>query len=72
MAALLLTSAMVAPTAHAGNTHLIGSFPANNTVVDGTGRFHKTSGRVRVSGAAELSQYPEQIVFDHLFVMDFD
>jgi len=52
-------------------THILGSFPTDNTIVGGTRRFENTEGKVRVSGAVSLANFPNEIVFDDLFVIDF-
>ena len=53
-------------------THILGSFPSENTIVGGTRRFKKAEGKVRVSGAVSLANFPDEIVFDDLFVIDFE
>ena len=51
-------------------THILGSFPSKDTIVDGARRFRNAKGRVRVSGAVSLANFPNEIVFDDLFIID--
>lgn len=53
-------------------THILGSFPDDDTIVGGTKRFKKTEGKVRVSGGVSLANFPSEIVFDDLFVIDLE
>jgi hypothetical protein len=53
-------------------THILGSFPNENTIAGGTRRFKNASGKVRVSGGVSLANFPDTIEFDDLFVIDFD
>jgi len=53
-------------------THILGSFPGENTINGGTGKYENVEGRVRVSGGASLASFPESIEFDHLFVITLD
>jgi len=59
-------------SANGNSTHSIGGFPSNNTIIDGFQRFSKASGRVTVFGAPNLSFLPGKIVFDHLFLVEFN
>ena len=52
-------------------THILGSFPTNNTIAGGTGFYRKAKGQVRVSGAVSLAHFPDEIVFDDLFVINY-
>ena len=51
-------------------THILGSFPTDNTIEGGTRRYKNASGRVRVSGGVSLTNFPTTIEFDDLFVID--
>ena len=53
-------------------THILGSFPSENTIAGGTRKFRKAEGKVRVSGAVSLANFPNEIVFDDLFLIDFE
>jgi hypothetical protein len=61
-----------------GITHILGDFPAEQTIYSGSRRFHKTEGSVRVSGGNDLRELdlasPETsfITFDYLFVISID
>ncbi|MGD8568514.1 MAG: hypothetical protein PVJ39_10530 [Gammaproteobacteria bacterium] len=61
---------MGSPPANENFTHILGSFPSENTVVGGTRKFRKAEGKVRVSGGVSLADFPNTIVFDDLFVFD--
>lgn len=51
-------------------THITGSFPAGDNIVFGIKKFEDASGSVRLSGGVDMSQFPDTIVFDCLFVVD--
>jgi hypothetical protein len=57
-------------------THVTGAIPdhGENSVLFGTGRFHKASGAARLSGAVNLSALGSDglITFDCIFVIDLD
>lgn len=57
-------------------THITGAVPSpdDNSVLNGTGRFHKASGAARLSGAVNLSALGSDglITFDCIFVIDLD
>lgn len=53
-------------------THITGSFPAENNIVYGTKKFEDASGSVRLSGGVNMSDFPEKIVFDCIFVINLD
>lgn len=55
-----------------GTTHIIGDIPEEsaNSIVSGTRRFAGATGRVRLSGAANLAVSPA--VFNCIFVIDLD
>ena len=61
-----------------GITHIVGDFPAEQTIYSGSRRFKKAGGSVRVSGGNDLRELdllsPETsfITFDYLFVVSFD
>lgn len=46
--------------------------PTHHSVVSGTGRFDNASGRVRLSGAVEMANFPDSIGFNCIFVIDLD
>ena len=64
----------VQPTTHgsAGFTHITGAIPqaGDNNVVYGDGKFKNASGPVRLSGAVDLTNFPEQAIFDCVFILD--
>ncbi len=49
-------------------THILGSFPDENNIQCGTGKFKNVEGRVRASGGVNLTSAE----FDHLFVITLD
>jgi len=52
-------------------THILGSFPATDNIVGGTRRFRELhGGRVRVSGAVSLANFPEELVFDSFYTIE--
>jgi len=59
-------------------THMTGSIPASSGpsgIVDGSGRFDGSTGKVRLSGAVNLSDFftaGNPIFFSCLFIADFD
>lgn len=53
-------------------THILGSLPQGDNIVDGTRRFRKVSGRVRASGAVSQANLPAELVFDTLYVIEFN
>jgi hypothetical protein len=55
-----------------GNTHIIGDIPEEgaNNILSGTNRFAGATGRVRLSGAANLATTPE--FFNCIFIIDLD
>lgn len=54
---------------NAGITHVTGSFPTENNILYGTGRFENVQGRVRVSGGVNMSNTvaANEITFDCFF-----
>lgn len=70
--------ALDAPPEETGITHIVGDFPAEQTIYSGSRRFKKAEGSVRVSGGNDLRELdllsPETsfITFDYLFVVSFD
>ena len=60
------------PPVNENFTHILGSFPSENTIVGGTRKFRKVEGKVRVSGGVSLANFPAEIVFDDLFVFDLE
>ena len=53
-----------------GVTHITGSIPADASgVVGGTGAFDGATGSGRVSGAVNLSNFPNEATFDCLWVL---
>ena len=64
----------VQPTLHgsAGFTHITGAIPqpGDNNVVYGDGKFKNASGPVRLSGAVNLTNFPDQAIFDCVFILD--
>ena len=61
-----------------GITHIVGDFPAEQTIYSGSRRFKKVEGSVRVSGGNDLRELDladpvsSFITFDYLFVVSFD
>jgi len=61
-----------------GITHIVGDFPAEQTIFSGSRRFKKAEGSVRVSGGNDLRELdlasPETsfITFDYLMVISLD
>ncbi len=55
-------------------THIVGDIPAmgTNSIVGGTGRFAGATGRVRLSGAVNMIDFPGAIGFDCIFIIDLD
>ena len=53
-------------------THITGAIPqpGDNSVVYGDGKFKNASGPMRLSGAVNLTNFPSQITFDCIFVLD--
>jgi hypothetical protein len=64
----------VQPKTHgsADFTHITGAIPqaTDDNVIYGDGKFKNASGPVRLSGAVNLSNFPEQATFDCIFVLD--
>jgi len=64
----------VQPTTHgsADFTHITGAIPqpGDNNVVYGDGKFKNASGPVRLSGAVNLGNFPDQATFDCVFILD--
>jgi hypothetical protein len=56
-------------TLNAGITHVTGSFPTDNNILYGTGRFENVQGRVRVSGGVNMTNTvaANEITFDCFF-----
>ena len=52
-------------------THITGSIPVagQNDIIAGTGRYAGLNASVRLSGAADLSAFPNAVTFDCLFVI---
>jgi hypothetical protein len=69
--------ALDAPPEETGITHIVGDFPAGQTIYSGSRRFKNAEGSVRVSGGNDLRELdltsPETsfITFDYLFVVSF-
>jgi hypothetical protein len=63
----------VQPTTHGSPdvTHITGSIPqaGQNDIIAGTGKYAGLEASVRLSGAADLSDFPSQVTFDCLFVV---
>ncbi len=63
----------VQPTTHGSPdvTHITGSIPqaGQNDIIAGTGRYAGLDASVRLSGAADLSAFPNAVTFDCLFVV---
>lgn len=56
-------------------THITGSIPSadsGDSIIGGTHRFENATGTVRLSGAVEMSEFPNEIMFNCLFVIDLD
>ncbi len=53
-------------------THLTGSFPLEPNIIFGQGRFAQATGIVRVSGGVNLTQSPQVVDFNCLFVVNLD
>jgi hypothetical protein len=53
-------------------THITGSFPDEDNIVYGTKKFDDASGSVRLSGGVNMNEFPEKIVFDCIFVINFN
>ena len=53
-------------------THITGAIPqpGDNSVVYGDGKFQNASGPVRLSGAVNLTNFPNQATFDCVFILD--
>jgi hypothetical protein len=53
-------------------THITGAIPqmGDNNVIYGDRKFRNASGPVRLSGAVDLSNFPDQATFDCVFVLD--
>lgn len=43
-----------------------------DTILGGTGRFSDATGSVRLSGAVDMSQFPDQVDFDCIFIATLD
>lgn len=54
-------------------THIVGDIPpeGTNSIISGTGSFRNATGRVRLSGAANLADLSNRF-FDCIFVIDLD
>jgi hypothetical protein len=61
-------------TLNAGITHVTGSFPTENNILYGTGRFENVQGRVRVSGGVNMSNTvaANEITFDCFFYLQIE
>jgi hypothetical protein len=61
-------------TLDAGITHVTGSFPTENNILYGTGRFENVQGKVRVSGGVNMSTTVEtnEITFDCFFHLQLE
>ncbi len=59
---------------YAGMTHILGDHPfvGENTIQGGTKKFSNARGNVRVSGVVNLSNFPDTIEFDDLFVITLE
>ena len=55
-------------------THIVGDIPATDfdSIVSGTKRFANSTGRVRLSGAVDLADFPASVGFNCVFVIDLD
>ena len=51
-------------------THITGSFPTEDNIVYGTKKFEDASGTIRLSGGVDMSQFPDTIFFDCIFVIN--
>ncbi len=51
-------------------THITGSFPTENNIVYGTKKFEDASGTVRLSGGVDMSDFPNTIFFDCIFLVN--
>jgi hypothetical protein len=67
--AVSLPVALDEGTLNAGITHVTGSFPTDNNILYGTGRFENVQGRVRVSGGVNMTNTVagNEITFDCFF-----
>jgi hypothetical protein len=61
-------------TLDAGITHVTGSFPTENNILYGTGRFENVQGKVRVSGGVNMSTTVKtnEITFDCFFHLQLE
>ncbi len=54
-------------------THMTGSIPSDNSgVIGGTGAYAGKKGSARVSGAVFLGDFPEELTFDCLWLVEQD
>lgn len=53
-------------------THITGSFPTEDNIVYGTKKFEDANGSVRLSGGVDMSQFPNTIFFDCIFVINLN
>jgi hypothetical protein len=55
-------------------THVVGDLPdaTVNSIVDGTRRFAGRTGRVRLSGAVGMADFPVSVLFNCIFIIDMD
>jgi hypothetical protein len=59
--------------ANGGVTHMTGSIPSDKSgVIGGTGAFAEKIGAARVSGAVFLGEFPAQITFDCLWIVEVE
>lgn len=60
---------MMTPSTRA--THATAALPETNNILSGTRRFANVSGKVRLSGAVDMSAFPD-LTLDCIFVIDLD
>ena len=69
-----ITSVVPVTDGSPGFTHVVGDIPApgTNSIFDGTKRFSGVTGTVRLSGAVNLSDFPDATEFNCIFVIELD
>lgn len=56
-----------------GFTHVVGDVdPGTNNAIFGTKRFANATGDVRLSGIVDLTNFPDEMGFNCIFVIDLD
>ena len=70
---------VVLPTVTPGGhliTHITGAASTGNPIIEGTKRFQRTTGKVRLSGMVDMTHFAgkvgDPIFFDCLFIVDLD